>query len=307
MNEQLLTLQVKEKQAQRLDKFLAANLPDYSRSRLQSLIKEGLVMVDGRPAHKAGQILAGEEEVQVHLPPPEESELVPEAIPLEIVFENKDLLVVDKPAGMVVHPSAGHHSGTLVHAALAHAPDLEGVGGEQRPGVVHRLDKETSGLILLAKNDSAHRWLQDQFRSRQVEKVYLALVDGAPPTPRGRIEVAIGRDPKQRKKNAVLPPGKGRSATSEYHTLEGFAQHTLLEVHPITGRTHQIRLHLAFLGCPVVGDTVYGRARPSLPLKRHFLHAAQLTIRLPGESDTRTFTAPLPNDLAEVLQNLPKK
>jgi 23S rRNA pseudouridine1911/1915/1917 synthase len=242
--------------------------------------------------------------VQVRIPPPVPTALEPEAIPLRIVFENDDLIVVDKPAGMVVHPGAGHPSGTLVHAALAHAPSMAGIGGEGRPGVVHRLDKETSGLILLAKNDAAHQGLQEQFRSRQVIKVYLALVDGCPPTPTGRIEAPIGRDTSQRRQMAVVAASKGREATSEYRTLETFAEHTLLEVHPITGRTHQIRLHLAFLDCPVVGDKVYGRRKPSLPITRHFLHAARLTIRLPSEDAPRTFEAPLPEELRKVLEGL---
>jgi 23S rRNA pseudouridine1911/1915/1917 synthase len=242
--------------------------------------------------------------VLVRIPPPEPTALEPEAIPLSIIFENDDLLVVDKPAGMVVHPAAGHSRGTLVHAALAHAPSMVGIGGEGRPGVVHRLDRDTSGLILLAKNDQAHRWLQEQFRTRQVSKVYLALVDGCPPTPTGRIEASIGRDTTQRKHMAVVAPHKGRDAASEYRTLESFPQHTLLEVHPITGRTHQIRLHLAFLGCPVAGDTIYGQRKPTIPIKRHFLHAVYLSVSLPGESQPRTFEAPLPQELERVLEGL---
>jgi len=238
------------------------------------------------------------------IPPAEPGSLLGEAIPLDILFENEEVLVVNKPAGMVVHPAAGHVSGTLVHAALAHAPEMEGIGGEKRPGVVHRLDKDTSGVILLAKNDRAHRWLQDQFRLRRVEKVYLALVDGAPPTPLGRIEAPIGRSQVERKYMAVTVPAKGREATSEYRTLESFPRHTLLEVRPLTGRTHQIRLHLAFIGCPVAGDTVYGKKKATLPLKRHFLHAASLTIRLPGEDIARTFEAPLPPELVGTLEYL---
>lgn len=290
--------------SQRLDHFLVNRLPEYSRTRLQSIIKDGLVTVDGKVVQKSGLLLERGASVVVEIPPQGPSALIPEAIPLEVIFENSDLLIVNKPAGMVVHPAAGHTAGTLVNAALAHEPDLEGVGGEQRPGVVHRLDKDTSGLILLAKNDSAHRWLQSQFRSRQVEKAYLALVDGAPPTPRGRVEANIGRDPTHRKRMAILPDGKGRQAVSEYHTLRSYPGHTLLEVHPITGRTHQIRLHLAFIGCPVVGDQVYGRSRPSLPIQRHFLHAARLTICLPGEKQPRTFEAPLPIELQAALESL---
>jgi 23S rRNA pseudouridine1911/1915/1917 synthase len=293
-----------EEEPQRLDKFLVAQLPEFSRSRLQMLIKEGKVTVDGVPAHKSGQTIDGSMVVLIQIPPPQPTKLTAEDIPLDVVFENDDLMVINKPAGMVVHPSAGHQSGTLVHAALAHDPDIEGVGGVQRPGVVHRLDKDTSGLIILAKNDLTHQWLQKQFSSREVEKTYLALVDGAPPTPRGRVEAAIGRDPTDRKKMATVPPGKGRSAVSEYTTLSKYPEHTLLEVHPITGRTHQIRLHLAFLDCPVVGDRIYGHRHPSLPLKRQFLHATRLRIRIPGETELIEYEAPLPADLSDILESL---
>jgi 23S rRNA pseudouridine1911/1915/1917 synthase len=170
-----------------------------------------------------------------------------------------------------------------------------------RPGVVHRLDKDTSGLIMLAKNDKTHRWLQDQFRHRKVTKTYLALVDGSPPTDTGRIDAAIGRDPRLRRKMAVVSPAKGRQSITEYQTLEEFANHTLLEVHPITGRTHQIRLHLKFIGCPVSGDPLYGKRSPALALQRLFLHASQLEIRLSQEDNRQVFKAPLPDELEEVL------
>jgi 23S rRNA pseudouridine1911/1915/1917 synthase len=299
-----LTFSVENGPSQRLDKFLVDRLPELSRSRIQALIKDGFVTVDGDFPRKAGQMLETRAIIRVDIPDTKPSDLQPEAIPLEIVFENEDLLVVNKPAGMVVHPSAGHSTGTLVHAALAHAPEMEGVGGELRPGVVHRLDKDTSGLILLAKNDRTHRWLQDQFRQHKVQKTYLALVDGRPPTPTGRIEAPIGRDVRERRKMAVVTPRKGRQAISEYTTLEAFTAHTLLEIHPITGRTHQIRLHLAFLGCPVAGDTVYGKRHSSIPIERHFLHAARLQLRLQGETEPRTFEAPLPDELARVLEML---
>lgn len=304
MNDRLVEFIYQDDQPQRLDKYLVTELPEFSRSRLQALIKEGLVTVDGIPAHKSGQLLEGSVLIRVTIPPPEPAELAAEEIPLEIIFENHDLLVVNKPAGMVVHPSAGHKSGTLVHAALAHAPDIEGVGGVQRPGVVHRLDKDTSGLILLAKNDATHQWLSVQFRDRKVEKTYLALVEGSPPTAEGRVEASIGRDPADRKHMAVVPPGKGRAAVSEYRTVGRYPQHSLLEVRPITGRTHQIRLHLKFLGCPVVGDRIYGHRHPSLPLKRQFLHAARLRFRLLGESEASEFEAPLPEDLVLLLDEL---
>jgi 23S rRNA pseudouridine1911/1915/1917 synthase len=181
---------------------------------------------------------------------------------------------------------------------------MEGIGGELRPGVVHRLDKDTSGLILLAKNDHAHQHLQAQFKARSTRKIYLALVDGRPPTPQGRIEAAIGRDPGHRKRMAVTTAEKGRPAISEYRTLESFDAHTLLEVRPLTGRTHQIRVHMAFLGCPVVADRVYGRRKASIALARHFLHAFRLTITLPGEAQAHTFEAPLPQELEAILQTL---
>ncbi len=205
---------------------------------------------------------------------------------------------------MVVHPSPGHTRGTLVNAALGHLPFLEGIGGVERPGIVHRLDKDTSGLILIAKNERSHRWFQNQFRNRSVEKVYLALVDGKPPTPRGRVEAPIGRNTTHRKLMAVVSLEKGREAVSEYRTVENFQNHTLLEVHPFTGRTHQIRVHLAFLGCPVAGDVVYGRRIPTVDMDRHFLHALSLKIVLPGEKNPRIFEAPLPKELISALELL---
>jgi 23S rRNA pseudouridine1911/1915/1917 synthase len=292
---------------ERLDLFLVESLPEFSRSRLQKLIKDGFVSVNSVPAKKAGQKLEPGARVKVVIPPTAPSELVGEDIPLDIIFENDDLLVVNKPAGMVVHPAAGHDTGTLVHAVLGYAPDIEGIGGEERPGIVHRLDKETSGLILLAKNDRAHRWLQDQFRLRKVKKTYLALVDGAPPTTSGRVEAPIGRDPSHRKKMAIMPPGKGREAVSEYITLESFEKHTLLEFHPHTGRTHQIRLHCMFLECPIVGDKIYGHRKQSFEIDRHFLHAARLEIMLPGEKDASAFEAELPDELDELLEKLRSK
>ncbi len=290
--------------SERLDKFLVQCLPDFSRTRLQALIKEGQVQVDQTVVTKTGYDLTPGSQVVVNIPPAQPTNLVAEDIPLEVIFENDDLVVIDKPAGMVVHPAAGHAQGTLVNAILAHDPDLEGVGGEQRPGVVHRLDKDTSGLIVIAKNDATLQWMQDQFRLRQVKKTYLALSDGHPPTPVGRIEAAIGRDPSLRKQMAIVPDRKGREAVSEYRVLESFREHTLFEMHPATGRTHQIRLHLAFIGCPIVGDSLYGRRYPSLPLKRQFLHAARLTILLPGEQAPRTFESPLPPDLQQTLDFL---
>ncbi|HPC05959.1 MAG TPA: RluA family pseudouridine synthase [Anaerolineaceae bacterium] len=304
MNSELKTFSQLEARVERLDLFLVRNLPGFSRSRLQALIKDGQVLIDGLVVSKMSTPVTQGQRVDITLPPPEPSELIPEHIPLDIVYEDEHLLIVNKPAGMVVHPAAGHSTGTLVHAVLAHAPGLRGVGGVQRPGMVHRLDKDTSGLILLAKDDETHRWLQNQFKQREVNKTYITLVDGEPPTLTGRIEAPIGRDPSKRKQMAVVPDTKGRSAVSEYRVLRRYGSHSLVEVHPLTGRTHQIRVHMAFIGCPVVGDKVYGHKKPSLPLKRHFLHARDLEVCFPGEDQPRTFSAPLPPELEAVLQAL---
>lgn len=304
MAQQVKTFHFKGSSPSRLDHFLVSRMPQMSRTRLQNLIKAGEVSVDAEVVKKTGYKIESGASIHLVIPPNVPSKLIPEDIPLDIIFEDKNVLVVNKPAGMVVHPSIGHDSGTLVHAALAHAPDLEGVGGEKRPGVVHRLDKLTSGIILLAKNDSTHKHLQEQFSSRAVDKSYIALVDGAPPTPVGRVEAAIGRDPSHRQRMAVVPAHKGREAVSEYSTVEKFAKHALLNVHPITGRTHQIRVHLLFLKCPVAGDTIYGLQKSSVPLKRHFLHAQRLSIRLRGNRIPTVFEAPLAPELSEVLDQL---
>lgn len=304
LTNRLEVFQFVQENNQRIDKFLVECLPEFSRSRIQYFIQAGLVLINDHPARKSGQLLEKGDTVRVTIPPQAPSRLQPEAIPLDVIFENDDLIVVNKPAGMVVHPAAGHSTGTLVQAALAHAPEMDGVGGEQRPGVVHRLDKNTSGLILLAKNDQAHKFLQNQFSQRTVKKIYNALVDGSPSTPTGRIEAPIGRDIRQRKKMAVVSEARGRQAVSEYQVLKNYTDHTFLEVHPITGRTHQIRVHLAYLGCPVVGDTVYGRRHSTIPIQRHFLHAARLTIQLPGESAPLILEAPLPGELTEILNQL---
>jgi 23S rRNA pseudouridine1911/1915/1917 synthase len=304
VSDRVLEFRFDKKTPERLDKFLVGLLQEFSRSRIQGLIADGFVDVNGEAAKKAGQTLESGFNVTVRIPPTSPTDLVAEDIPLDILFENDDLIVVNKPAGMVVHPAAGHESGTLVNAILGYDPDLEGIGGEERPGVVHRLDKETSGLILLAKNERAHRWLQDQFRLRKVEKTYLALVDGKPPTPSGRVEAYIGRDPSHRKRMAIVSESRGRESISEYKTVENFKGHTLLEFRPLTGRTHQIRLHCAFLGCPIVGDEIYGKRHSSIELGRHFLHAHLLKIVLPGEREPRQFEAPLPVELERALIDL---
>ena len=304
MSEETIILHNQTERELRLDKFLAEHLEEYSRSYIQKMITEGGVSVDGFPIYKKAELLNPGAEVEVTIPPARETALVGEDIPLDILFENDDLIVINKPAGMVVHPALGHASGTLVQAVLGYAPEIEGVGGIKRPGLVHRLDQNTSGVIMLAKNDRAHQFLQGQFQARSVDKQYLALVDGRPPTPQGRVEVAIGRDSKFRQRMAPALDRDGKEAISEYFTQEVFPEHTYIKVSILTGRTHQIRVHMAFLGCPVVGDTVYGRKNPSIKIQRQFLHAFRLSILIPGDEEKRTFEAPLANELFEVLDLL---
>jgi len=288
----------------RLDIYLADKFPQHSRSRIQKWIGKGAVSINSRIILKSGYLLEENDVIQLDIPTPEPTTILPESIELDVIFENADLIIINKPAGMVVHPAAGHSAGTVVNAILAYAPEMDGIGGEGRPGIVHRLDKDTSGILVLAKNDICHRFLQDQFRNRQIHKVYLALVDGRPPSTEGVIEASIARDPSHRKKMAVVPAGKGREAISRYKTLKIFHNHTLIEIHPQTGRTHQIRLHMAFIGCPIVGDRVYGYNHPSLPITRHFLHAGSITLVMPGTHEMKTFTAPLPNELKNILDQL---
>jgi len=299
--ERVIELHV-EQGGQRVDKYIAQAAADLSRSFVRKLLDEARVTVGGKVPKASYKVEAGDV-VVVRVPPPQKTELRAEAIPLTIVYENADIIVVDKPAGMVVHPAPGHSKGTLVNALLAHCPDLAAMGDELRPGIVHRLDKDTSGLLVVAKNDAAKRHLQSQFKQRLVHKTYLALVEGLLPAARGVIDAPIGRDPKRRKRMAVLSQG-GREARTEYRTLECFARHTLVEAEPITGRTHQIRIHFASIGHPIAGDCVYGFRKQRLPLSRQFLHAARLAFALPSSDQPTEFTSELPDDLATVLELL---
>jgi 23S rRNA pseudouridine1911/1915/1917 synthase len=318
-----------EEQGDRLDRVLARAWPELTRSRIQSLLKTGRVTVDGRAARASDAARTGAL-AEVVIPDPLPSRITPESIPLKVVFEDDDLIVIDKPAGLVVHPGAGVKSGTLVHALLAHAPNVEGVGGVARPGLVHRLDKDTSGLLVVAKNDASFQKLTGDLARRRVARRYLALVWGVPGPvgAEGRIEGAIGRDPKERKRMAVRPAGStgARAAATRWRVLatlpEGAERprFSLLCVTLETGRTHQIRVHLSHAGHPVVADATYGgsvKKALSLPpddrrlarqlvteLGRQALHAAELEFEHPIRGGARTFVAPLPPDLARALSSL---
>ena len=288
-----------ESDAPRLDTFLAEQLHDLSRSRLRQLIVEGHVTVDGSPTRPSSRLRSGQK-IVVTVPEPVESHLEPQDIPLDVKYQDDDLLVVVKPAGMATHPAPGHPDRTLANAVLALCPDLAGIGGTVRPGLVHRLDKDTSGLLVVAKNERAHADLSSQFQERRVTKVYLALVHGRPSPAEAVIEAPVGRHPRDRKRMAALP--EGRQATTRYKTLAAPGKYSLLEVRPLTGRTHQIRVHLASVQHPVVGDTTYGRPHPDLG--RHFLHASLLGFRLPAGGEYAEFTSELPDELRRFLDSL---
>jgi len=273
-----------------------------SRAHAQRLISDGRALVDGRRA-RASDRLRGGEEVSVVLSAPPDASLVPESIPLRIAYEDSAMLIVDKPAGLVVHPSAGHATGTLVHALLGRARDigepLGSIAGVGRPGIVHRLDKDTSGLLLVAKTDAAQASLMAQFGERRVEKEYLALVRGEPPANRGRVEAPVGRDPRDRQRMAVV--AGGRQSVTEYELIAAADGHSLLSLHPRTGRTHQIRAHLAYLHLPIVGDLRYGGGIGPGGLQRQFLHAARLSLARPLDGAWLVAWSELPVDLADAL------
>jgi 23S rRNA pseudouridine1911/1915/1917 synthase len=294
----------------RLDRFLTTALGSISRSQIQRLIREGQVHVDGRPG-KANLLLKAGQTITVEVPAPIESTVSPEPLPLPILYQDEDIVVVDKPAGMVVHPAAGHPSGTMVNALLHHVDDLSGIGGEKRPGIVHRLDRGTSGLMVVAKNDAAHEGLAQQFQDRQVDKEYIALVWGEV-QPGRRIDTPIGRDPGDRKKMSARAR-RSREAVTRIVRTEPFGRAlTLAAIAIHTGRTHQIRVHLSSIGHPIVGDALYGGVKRRIPgdlravarLERPFLHAARLAFKHPTDGRRMEFTSPLPEDLVAVLELL---
>src|SRR4051794_26841309 len=284
----------------RLDRYVADQLPDLSRGTVQRLIESGRVRVDGQQRKPKFRTTPGEV-VSVEIPPPQIDDILPDPIPLTVVYEDADVIVVDKPAGMVVHPAPGHPRGTLANALLAHVPGIS-VGGSQRPGIVHRLDKDTSGLIVAAKTDRGRTTLISQWEDRTVEKAYLALVVGSVADEEATIDAPIGRDPKNRQRMTVLR--SGRPAVTRFRVVERFPIATLLELSIETGRTHQIRVHLAFIGHPIIGDQLYGRPRAADPqLDRQFLHASALAFQLPSGTRLR-LEAPLSEDLRAVLEQL---
>jgi 23S rRNA pseudouridine1911/1915/1917 synthase len=290
---------------ERLDRALTEAAPELSRMQWQRLIREGAVTVDGERARPAYRIQGGERLTAI-VPEVVEATISAEEIPLDIRYEDSDIIIINKPAGMVVHPSVGHDSGTLVNALLSHCPDLEGVGGERRPGIVHRLDKDTSGLIIVAKHDQALWYVQQQFKDRTVEKTYLALVHGYLQPPEALIDAPIGRDPKHRQRMAVVlnPSASARPAQTAYKTLFVYPDCTYVECRPRTGRKHQIRVHLAYIGFPIVGDKLYGRKKDPLRVKRHFLHAAGLSLKRPSDGELIAISADLPEELQSVLDGL---
>jgi 23S rRNA pseudouridine1911/1915/1917 synthase len=297
-----LEFKVEEKDAgERLDKVIAQAAPDLSRSVVQRLIKKAQVTVNGRLSKPSYRVELGDQLV-IHVPEEKPPKVLPEPIPLDVIYEDDDLLAVNKPAGMVVHPAYGHQSGTLVNAVLAYCPQTVNVGGADRAGIVHRLDKDTSGVILIAKTQETHTALQRQFKKRQVNKTYLALVEGHPEPRQGIIDAPIGRNKRHRKQMAIVR--SGRKAQTTYRVVELFDDNSLVEVKPKTGRTHQIRVHMAWLGYPIVGDHIYGYRKQRLLKNRHFLHAHEIAITHPVSGAPLSFTAPLPKALNNLLRRL---
>ena len=288
-------------------------MPEHSRSMLARLIEEGRVSIDGSKAEKSSMRVAAGQRVEIEIPPPAPSGVASQDLPLTILFEDDDLVIIDKPAGVVVHPAAGHSDRTLVNALLFHVRNLSGIGGEVRPGIVHRLDKDTSGVMVIAKNDAAHRKLAAEWGTDRVRKEYLAIVYGTPKQQRATIEAPIGRDPRNRKRMSVMPGG--RSAVTEYAIEQPLRHASLLRLRLRSGRTHQIRVHLKRLGHPIIGDPLYsGPQWRGIPDKRiqkaiaafprQALHAARLTIPHPRTGEQMTFESPLPGDMRELVAAL---
>lgn len=306
---------------ERLDRFLAVAYPDLSRSRVRHLIEEGFVSLRGKAVRPSTRVRSGEE-VSLRIPPLRPVDLVPENLPVQVLFQDPHLMVVEKPAGMVVHPSPGHSSGTLVHALLSRADRLSGIGGVERPGIVHRLDRDTSGILVVAKDDLSHANLSAQLSSHRMDRRYRGIVWGRPPMPAGTVRTRIGRHPVHRKKMAVLPEDRagegtprsrppGRIAVTRYRCLESIGEVTLVEFRLETGRTHQVRVHSSHLSCPIVGDDVYGTSRivrlrgmPAFRVSRFLLHAYHLGFVHPVTGERLEFTVPDPPEFGRFLARM---
>lgn len=287
---------------ERLDRFVVAALPDLSRSFVNSLIRDGNITVNGKAA-KPGQALRRGEAVAVSVPPPKPSELLPENLPLDVIYEDNDVVVINKASGMVVHPSAGHSSGTLVNALLHRYPDMQ-VGNDLRPGIVHRLDRDTSGLMVIVRNDRARAIINEQQQARSMHKAYLVMLEGHLKEPEGTIDAPIARHPSDRLRQAIV--SDGRRAVTHYRLIEEIGSYSLVEARLETGRTHQIRVHFAHIQRHVVGDPLYGlrKARASFGLQRQFLHSYQLGFRLPSSGEWQQWSAPLPAELQKALERI---
>ena len=305
--ENKLSFQVKPSEAgQRIDRYLSEKLPDLTRSYLQKLIGEGFVLQKGKPVKNGTKTLAGEQ-IEVTVPEAEEPKILPEDIPLDILYEDADVILVNKPKDMVVHPAAGHYSGTLVNALMYHCRDgLSGINGVLRPGIVHRIDKDTTGVLVVCKNDKAHNALAEQLKEHTITRRYRAIVCGNLKEDEGTVDAPLGRHPQDRKKMAIVRQG-GRQAVTHYRVLERFGSYTYIECRLETGRTHQIRVHMASLGHPLLGDEVYGRTKSPFHLEGQTLHAMVLGFQHPTTGEYVEFEAPLPAYFEELLQKLRKQ
>lgn len=286
----------------RVDAALVEALPEHSRTLIQRWIKDGKVKINEKVA-KPSQKIENNQWAEVEFPEPQSSTLVAQDLSVPILYEDSDLAVVNKPRGLVVHPAAGHWDGTLVNSLLAQCKDLSGIGGEIRPGIVHRLDKDTSGVLVVAKNDFSHHALAEQIRKREAKRVYLAIIQGEISEAKGRIEAPIGRHLKDRKKMSVLTQG-GKEAITEFIVRERFKDYTLVECHLVTGRTHQIRVHFSYIGFPVVGDPLYGTRKQAFTIEGQALHAYRLSVQHPRNGEQITCEAPLPEDMEKILTAL---
>ncbi|MDJ1178458.1 RluA family pseudouridine synthase [Roseofilum sp. BLCC_M91] len=302
---EIIALHVKNK-ADRLDRYLSEQLADFSRSRLQKLIDRGQVKVNEQVCQLKKMPLQPGDRITIELPPPQPVDLIPEDMPLDILYEDDQILIVNKPAGLVVHPSAGHETGTLVHGILAHCPDLKGIGGEQRPGIVHRLDKDTTGALAIAKTETALYHLQAQLKDKTARRDYLGIVHGSPTTKSGTVNQPIGRHPGDRQKMAIVPLEKGgRASITHWQVQERLGNYTLLHFQLETGRTHQIRVHSAFIGHPLVGDATYSRNRSvGVNLSGQALHAWRLRLHHPTKKEWIEAIAPPPPEFNKLLQVL---